>query len=347
MKIVVRPVIEADIDQIYNLSSFSQVGLTTLPHDYPLLQKRIKDSVKSFTFPPDKPGFEIFLFVMEDLDKKKIVGTCSLVSKVGGFEPFYTYRIKTIHTESKLLNVRKEIQYLQLVMDHNGPSEIGTLFLSPEYRRFGQGRLLSLSRFLFLAQYPEYFEDKIIAEMRGVIDEQDHSPFWEALGKYFFEVDFKKADLMVMTDKSFIADLIPQYPIYIPLLPKEVQKVIGQVHKETEPALHLLKEEGFHFKKEIDIFEAGPVLEAKIKRIRTVRESKLTQVQEIISGAVNSPLYLIASVENITSFRAAKGNLKINEDGTLRVPEEVAQALNLNMGGEVRYVPLRSEYKNQ
>src|SRR6266571_4996548 len=92
----------------------------------------------------ERPGGEIYLFVLEDLHTGKIVGTSAIVSKVGGFEPFYAYKIETTVAESETLNVRKEIKFLKLVTDHNGPCEIGSLFLSPEYRREGNGRFLSL-----------------------------------------------------------------------------------------------------------------------------------------------------------------------------------------------------------
>ena len=37
--------------------------------------------------------------------------------------------------------------------------------------------------------------------------------------------------------KGFIADLMPKLPIYVNLLSKEAQAVIGEVHDNTRPAL--------------------------------------------------------------------------------------------------------------
>ena len=118
-----------------------------------------------------------------------------------------------------MLNVRKDVRTLTLVEEHNGPCEIGSLFLHPDYRRDGNGRLLSLSRFLFMAEHRQRFEPQVIAEMRGVIDDQGRSPFWDAVGKHFFEIDFPKADYLSMVNKKFIADLMPRHPLYVPLLP--------------------------------------------------------------------------------------------------------------------------------
>lgn len=341
--LVVRPVVEEDLDSLYALSAQARAGLTTLPHDRDILAGRIKESVKNFEAMPGKPGGEVYLFVVEDLTQKKLVGTTAIFSKVGGFEPFYAYRIHTVTKKSKLLNVKKKIQYLKLIIDHNGPSEIGTLFLSPKYRGGGNGRLLSLSRFLFLAQYKACFEDEVIAELRGVIDENDHSPFWEALGRHFFEVEFKKADLMVMKDKSFIAELIPKHPIYIPLLSQEAQNTIGKAHQDTQPALHLLKQEGFAYKGEIDIFEAGPLVRAKLGNIRTVKESQeavVTEIKNSSEGSDVSEPYLVANVNAFKEFRVVVASLEDLPQGIQLTPD-AADALKVKVSDKVRFVRLK------
>jgi arginine N-succinyltransferase len=339
--LLVRPVKTEDIDQLYELSGKVTVGLTTLPHDRKVLQKRIKASVRSFSEVPEKPGGEIYLFVMEDTKTRQIVGTSALFSKVGGFQPFYTYKIHTVTKESKILNVKLDIQYLQLIEDHNGPSEVGTLFLTPDYRKSGNGRLLSLSRFLFMAQFRNCFENTVLAEMRGVFNENGHSPFWDALGKHFFLVEFAKADLMVMQDKSFIAELMPKHPIYIPLLTPHAQEVIGKVHQDTEGAKHLLESEGFRYNGEIDIFEAGPVLSSPVDSVRSVKDSRLATVSNISDHPPAGLVYLLANVSNFQNFRVTKGTLKKISDGEVEIGRSSAELLNLKPGSQIRYVPIK------
>ena len=340
--VVIRPVLDSDLEAVYSLSANANIGLTTLPHDKEVLARRIKESQRTFVFEPEKPKGETYLFVAEDTANHKLVGTSAIISKVGGFQPNYTYQIQTVTKESKLLNVCKEIQYFKLRIDHNGPSEIGTLFLSPEYRgRRNLGRLLSLSRFLFMAQFSHCFEAIVIAEMRGVIDDSGRSDFWEALGKHFFEVELKKADLMVMKDKSFIAELMPKHPIYLPLLPKEAQEVIGRAHRNTRPALHLLEQEGFKFTGEVDIFEAGPVVSCKVKKVRMVKESRIGRVDEIRSSIANSSEYIIANVNRMESFRACVGGVLIVADSSIALSHAAAKALKITIGDSVRYSPIR------
>ncbi|MFN3589050.1 MAG: arginine N-succinyltransferase, partial [Spirosomataceae bacterium] len=50
--------------------------------------------------------------------------------------------------------------------------------------------------------------------------------------------DFPTADYLTgIGQKVFIAELMPKYPIYVSLLSKEAQAVIGKVHEKTRPAL--------------------------------------------------------------------------------------------------------------
>src|SRR5690606_31888846 len=125
---VIRPVRLGDLDALLDLSRLTGFGLTTLPRDRTLLQRRIRESNRAFSrADDDPPGGEAFLFVMEDQASGEIVGTTGVASKVGGFEPFYAYKLETTVQESKTLGVRKEIQTLHLVTEHNGPCEIGSL----------------------------------------------------------------------------------------------------------------------------------------------------------------------------------------------------------------------------
>jgi len=278
---VIRPIALDDLPHLLALSAQTGFGLTTLPNDEKLLRRRIRQSVHAFEKlgDDDPPLGDAYLFVLEKTDTGEVCGTSGITSKVGGFEPFYAYRVETAVHASAILNVRREIRTLHLVETHDGPCEIGSLFLAPAHRGNGNGRLLSLGRFLFMADYPSYFEPVVIAEMRGVVDPADgHSPFWEAVGRHFFEVDYPQADYMSMVNKRFIAELMPRHPIYIPLLPADAQAVIAEVHPDTHPALRILQAEGFAYSGMVDIFEAGPVVRARLSEIRAARESRAATV---------------------------------------------------------------------
>jgi arginine N-succinyltransferase len=340
---IIRPIEHSDLDQFEDLVEQTSFGLTTLPRDRDLLAQRIADSQRSFKSKASRPMGETYLFVMEDLEAGKVVGTCGISSKIGGYEPHYAYRIETTVHESTNINVVKEIQALHLVREHSGPSEVGSLFISPDYRKGGLGRLLSLSRFMFMAEFRERFEPTVIAEMRGVVDKTGHSPFWEALGRHFFDIDFPQADYHSMKDKRFIAELMPTHPIYIVLLPPEAQEVIGDVHPDTRPARRMLEDEGLCSNGMVDIFEAGPILSSPVEKVRTVRESK----KGIVTGLTDEEVPPGGCILTNTSldFRAVLGAFAQDSEGGVRISKKIASTLNVKTGDEIRFAPLRSGKK--
>lgn len=336
--LVIRPVEIKDLDRLYEMANLAGFGLTSLPKDKRILHSRIVESIHSFSKPAEKPGGELYIFVLEDREKGIVAGTANIVSKVGGFEPFYAYKVETCVHHSMMLNIRKEIQTLTLMAEHSGPAEIGGIFLAPEYRKHGAGRLLSLFRFLFMFLDPKRFEPLVIAEMRGVVDDAGRSPFWEALGRHFFDMDYSKADLLSVADKRFIADLLPTCPIYVPLLPPEAREVIGEVHEQAKPALRMLEQEGFGYSGMVDIFEAGPIVACPLDRIRTVRESRVTTVDQITNEEPSSVPFIVACTRK--DFRACLGAAEEGPSGGIRISVRVADALGVTLGDRVIMSPL-------
>jgi arginine N-succinyltransferase len=336
--VLVRPVKMGDLESLENLASLAGVGLTTLPKDAAILSKRILKSEAAFHEFPERPGGETFLFVMEDLTDKKVVGACGIVTKVGGFQPFWAYKIEKSLFESAQIGVRKEVPILTLYEEHDGPCEIGSLFLDPQYRREGNGRLLQLIRFLFIAEHPQSFEDQVVSEIRGVCDAEGHSPFWDAIGRHFFDIDFRRADFLSIVNKKFIAELMPDHPIYIPLLPESAQKVIGVPHEQSRPAVRNLEAEGMRFSGMVDIFDAGPIMIARQEEIRSVRESVRTPVGEPTDQLEGVPVHMICTSGD-APFRATRGPLRI-EDGAARMSRQTMEILQVSPGSFVRSVPL-------
>ena len=187
---------------------------------------------------------------------------------------------------------------LNLVNDFTGTTEIGSLFLLPDYRVDGIGKFLSRSRFLLLADFPERFDEVVFAEMRGWLDKDDNSPFWEHLGRKFFNLTFQEADYISATDGyQFISDLMPKFPVYLDLLPQEAQNVVGIPHDAAAGAFHILKKEGFSYSGYIDIFDAGPSIQTPLTQIKTVAESEMMQLSEIVDDQKikNSDQYILSN----------------------------------------------------
>lgn len=336
---IIRPIEAKDIEGLMDLLEFSGHGLTSLPKDPDVLKKRIRKSELSFMHREEAPQGEDYLFVMEELFTGRIVGVCAIISKIGGFKPYYFYRLEKTHHESKIIHVKNEVTSLHFTSIHNGPAEICSLFLHPEYRNSQNGRFLSLSRFLFIAENRKYFEDQVIAEMRGMVNEEGHSPFWDAVGKHFIKLDFPTADVLYVKNNRFMEELVPKHPIIANLLPKEAYEVIGKVHPNTEPAKRILEQEGFKLSGLVGIFEPGPVLIAELDNIRSIKESTMGEIQEISDKSFKSEIFIISRTKG--SFRSALGGVVKLKSGGLKISGVAAAALKLRLGDKIRYVSFK------
>lgn len=336
---VIRPVERSDVSALMQLASKTGGGLTSLPANEATLSVRIERAIKTWQgeLPKSEQGY---VFVLEDSESGTVAGICAIEVAVGLNDPWYNYRVGTLVHASKELNVYNALPTLFLSNDHTGSSELCTLFLDPEWRKEGNGYLLSKSRFMFMAAFRDKFNDKVVAEMRGVIDEHGYSPFWQSLGKRFFSMDFSRADFLCGTgQKAFIAELMPKHPIYTHFLSQEAQDVIGQVHPQTAPARAVLEKEGFRYRNYIDIFDGGPTLECDIDRVRAIRKSRLVEVAEGQPAQGDFPACLVAN-ENYHHFRVV---LVRTDPATERLILTAAQldALKCHAGSRSSGAPVR------
>ncbi len=334
--LVVRPIAISDYEALHTCAVESGHGFTSLPVNEELLTNRIKHSEYSFTKPNvTSPSDEGYLMVGFDSETGEVAGTTGIEAAVGWDVPFYSYHISTIVHSSPKLNVNNVVKLLTFGNNYTGCSEICTLFLRPEFREGLNGRLMSKCRFLMMAEHPHRFSKTIFAEMRGVSDEDGKSPFWEWLQEHFFSIDFTMADYLTgIGKKGFIADLMPKLPIYINLLSKEAQAVIGQVHHKTRPALKLLEKEGFTCRNYVDIFDAGPSVECDINNIDSVRNS--VRVKVIIAEHSSSQDFLMCNT-SFENFRATAAKAAFNrENGSAIISPKVAQALKVDNGDFIR-----------
>jgi arginine N-succinyltransferase len=333
---VVRSVRTSDIDQLWELIAQATFGLTTLQITKDQLTERVESSEFAFHKKTEKPAGEPYVFVMEEQGSGQLVGTSCIFSKVGGFEPFYAYRMVDHSVHCEALQAHRHFQSLHLEKIHDGPTEIGSLFLLPEFRGNGRGRLLSLARFAFMARHPKRFSEEVIAEMRGVVHEDGTCPFWEAIGRHFFQMDFPQADSLSTINKSFIEDLMPKYPIYTCLLSQESREVLGGIHPQTRPALAMLEAEGFRRGDMIDIFDGGPVVHCRRDAIDAVQRCRSLTLGNILERIDDSPA-ILASLQN--GFRAILAPASIEQD-RISITEVAALRLQSRLGAPILYLPL-------
>ncbi|MYM71464.1 arginine N-succinyltransferase [Duganella sp. FT134W] len=349
--LVVRAIQATDLDALYVMATQVGSGMTTLKPDMKMMGDRLNIAVASFaeTIPPEQRDY---MFVMEDTDSGRLAGVCAIKGSVGLTEPFYNYRIGTLVHSSRELDVFTRMDTLYLSNDLTGSTELCSLFLHPDYRTGNNGKLLSKCRFLFIAQFPHLFTEKLIAEMRGYQEESGRSPFYEGLGRHFFKMDFDHVDaLTAVGKKSFIAELMPRQPLYVAYLPDDAQQVIGKVHTSTAPARRLLEQEGMYFEGYVDIFDAGPVLQARVSELRAMRDSTLADIGAPGDGdAACAPESVAAEpmlVSNTTlkDFRMILSQaMPVN--GVVALPEAEQQLLHCRSGDTVRTLTLNPRKNN-
>jgi arginine N-succinyltransferase len=335
MSFRVRPATGDDFKAIYQMAKLTGGGFTNLPADRGTLVGKLARSDASFTRKEDEQGGDLYMFVLEDPKKRLIRGTCQVFGQVGVTQPFYSYHMSTLTQSSPELGKTFRNQRLSLTTDLEGSSEVGGLFLHPELRAGGWGALLARSRYLFMKQHRARFGDRTLAELRGVMDEAGHAPFWDALAGKFFGMSFPEADeFNAVHGTKFIADLMPRSPIYVALLTEEAKSVIGQPHPSGRAALRMLETEGFLFDRYVDIFDGGPTVTARTDDIRTIRESREEVISEIGDGG---PSKVLVAAGRLKDFRACCGSVKKLRKG-VKIDPEAAELLEIGVGDTVTLV---------
>jgi arginine N-succinyltransferase len=329
----VRPARGDDFNAIYKMAKLTGGGFTNLPPDRGTLVEKLARSDSSFARKEDCQAADLYMFVLEDPSSGAIKGTCQVFGQVGVVQPFYSYHLSTLTQTSPELGKTFRNQMLSLTTDLEGCSEVGGLFLHPTARAGGLGGLLARSRYLFIRHHRARFGTRVLAELRGVMDEAGNAPFWDGLAGRFFGMSFPEADeFNAMHGTKFIADLMPKTPIYVSLLAEGAQAVIGQPHPSGRAALRMLEAEGFTYDRYVDIFDGGPTVTAPTDQIRTVREATYETVAEIADGARQKALI---AAGRLKEFRAGCGFVKRVARGRVRIDPEAAELLDLKVGDEI------------
>ncbi|MFT2097425.1 arginine N-succinyltransferase [Marinomonas sp. 2405UD66-6] len=335
---LVRPVDFADLPALERLAQQAGIGITNFPANRDRLNDKIASSRRSFQMDVVQPGDESYLFVLVDTSTDEIVGCCGIEAMVGIDTPFYSYRIDEVVHASPQLQIHNRIPALFLCHDYSGTSRLIALVVDKAHQNQTAMSLLSKARLLFIARHPERFTKRIFVELRGESDKHGYSAFWDALGKHFFSMDFQKADyLSGVSNKHFIADLMPRYPIYVPTLPENAQDVIGVIHEDSSQSADILLDEGFEFRGYVDIFDAGPTIEARTESLKTVANQK-TGKALTLTDTSKGPIHIIAA-GHLESFRATAARAEYQAAG-LSLEEATQEHLAVSPGHRIQWAKL-------
>ncbi|WP_375392763.1 arginine N-succinyltransferase [uncultured Sphingomonas sp.] len=336
MTFVVRPATDRDLKPLYEMAKLTGGGFTNLPPDRRALKAKLDRSRAAFARDAEHRADELFVLVLENSATGEVRGTCQLFTEVGGQQPFYSYRIGTLTQHSAELGRTFRADMLSLTTDLEGASEVGGLFLHPNERAGGLGLLLARARYLFIAAHRARFADRILAELRGIIDEAGGSPFWDGLAGRFFGMNFQEADQFnAINGHQFIADLMPKHPIYTAMLSETARAAIGLPHPSGRAAMRMLEGEGFHHDRYVDIFDGGPTMTARTDQVRSIANARESSVVALDGEAGVESL---VTAGRLAGFRAAFAEVE-EVPGGIVLATGAARAIGVVPGDTVRHVP--------
>ncbi|USI72159.1 arginine N-succinyltransferase [Sphingomonas morindae] len=335
MSFRVRAARPDDLDALYELAKLTGGGFTNLPPDRDALAGRLGRSAAAYAKSEDGPGDDLYVLMLEECETGQVRGTAQVFSQIGQHWPFYSYRLGTLTQSSRELGRTFRAEMLSLTTDLEGASEVGGLFLHPRERAGGLGQLLARARYLFIRRHRARFTARVIAELRGVIDEAGGSPFWDGLAGKFFGMSFQEADQFnAVHGNQFIADLMPKHPIYTAMLPESARHVMGLPHPTGRAAMRMLEVEGFSHEGYIDIFDGGPTMAAATDSIRTVRNAETAR---LVAGDGEGGSHALVAAGRLETFRVVQALVSAREDGIALDPQGAA-LLGAAPGEEVLHV---------
>lgn len=343
----VRPARPADLDQIEQLAAAARPLLHSLPADRDTLRDKLALSARTFAGDASAPDDELYSFVLEQSSTGRLLGIASIVAAAGRAEPFYTYRNEVIVHASRELRIHHRVHALTLCHELTGNTQLSGFCISAELSRTEIPALLSRARLLFIANHPERFTEDLFAVLPGVSDEDGRSPFWENVGHKFFGLEFRQAEFLSGgRNKTFIAELMPHHPLYVPLLSEDAQAVMGQLHPQSTLPFSLLAEEGFESDRFVDIFDAGPVMTVKRELCRSIRESHRRGVTigdaPAFADEADHRLYLVCNA-SVERFRALALALPQDLPDPLTLDAQAAALLEVEEGDTLRCAALHPD----
>ncbi|MFW9266734.1 arginine N-succinyltransferase [Pseudomonas sp. NR3] len=337
--LALRPVQLTDLPQLQQLARDSLVGVTSLPDDVDHLREKILASCASFEAEVHTPGGENYFFVLQELESGRLVGCSEIVATTGCGEPFYSLRNRPFSSESRELNIQHGVPALSLCQDLNGQTLLRGFHIDAARVRTPESELLSRARLMFIGAHPRRFADSVITEIVGFSSEDGQSPFWDAVGQHFFDLPYTEAErLCGLRSRTFLAELMPQYPIYVPMLPPAAQACIGRVHPDGQEAFDILEREGFETNNYVDIFDGGPTLHARVANIRSITQSHLAIARQ--SRHIDATGRYLVSNDRLGHYRAIVADLEVNGEGPVPLQPDMLQALGIAEGDRIRVARL-------
>jgi arginine N-succinyltransferase len=346
---VIRDVQRSDLRDLARLAEL--LDTVNLPAQEKTLLESIDRSVRSFDGRIRDPFRREYLFVLEDPEKKRVIGTSLIIAQHGTRDAPHVF-FDVYEKEHYSHNVDKHFKHrvLQIGYNFEGPTEIGGLVVHPDYRRHDKpGKQLSYVRFLFVAAHRPRFCERVLVELLPRLEDDGRSPLWEALGRKFTGLSYQEADRLSRQNKEFIQQLFPPGEIYATLFSQKIQDAIGVVGPESEGARSILERIGFQFDERIDPFDGGPHWSAPTGQIEPIRHFRRARVSADalpedaapVAGEVEDRLVSIERSTGRNRFRCVRTLCRF-QDASLLLPKRARELLGARTGDRLGTIPFGS-----
>lgn len=299
--LLIRPASPSDIEDFYELARLAGAGFTSLPANEALLGARLSASERAFE---GEAG--VLMLALEDMAIKRVVG-CAAVKPGGLPRPGFL----NFHLDQERKQLAPTSRYADM-------TEVGSLLLHPDYRSGGIGPWLSRSRYLLIATDQKRFGSHIFSELRGVVDEDDRSPFFDAVCAPYFGCSFAEADdCCAHGRQGELNALLPKAPISLDSLEPTARTAMGEPHHAGRRALDFLRADGFRFEGVVDLLDGGPAVVAASRAVKTISESFEARVQSGgLDGGPSAEAYV--ALGSGPDFRCRRVLASIGDDGSVR-----------------------------
>jgi arginine N-succinyltransferase len=279
----IRSATAEDEDQLLDVAR--HLNTVNLPADRTEIRGILEHAQKSFSGAIKDPRRREFVFVLVDVERDRIVGTSMVIGQLGRRDAPYIY-VDVSRQERYSATLDKHFSHVVLKIGYSfdGPTEIGGLIVSPEFRKNPErlGLMISYVRFLFIGMHRDWFKDELLAELLPPLEPDGTSHLWDALGRKFTGMTYPEADRLSKKNKEFIQGLFPEGAVYASLLPMQAQDVIGKVGAQTRGVEKMLRRIGFRYAQRVDPFDGGPHFTARTEDVTLVARSHRATVARLL-----------------------------------------------------------------
>jgi arginine N-succinyltransferase len=333
----VRGALKSDEDQLLTVAQ--HLDTVNLPDDREEIRGILEHAVDSFTAHIKDPRRRQYVFVLVDNKEDKIIGTSMIIGQLGRRDAPYIY-LDVIQEERYSATLDRHFNHTSLNVgySYNGPTEIGGLVLSPDYRRVPErlGLFISYVRFLYIKAHRDLFRDEILAELLPPLEPDGTSHLWDALGRHFTDLSYAEADRLSKKNKEFIRSLFPEGTIYASLLPKQAQDVIGKVGLQTKGVEKMLRRIGFRYAERVDPFDGGPHFVAPTDEITLVQATRKMKIARVLNKKEHARHRSVVGVDLAEApyFRAVLADFIADDEGSGGLSQDAVDQLGLAVGGD-------------